>query len=864
MVGIPGNYSGAMSQAQPNPPGLTSAAAAAELARVGPNELPRAQRRGMARIVVGVLSEPMFLLLVIAALVYLLIGDPRESVLLAAFAVLSVGLVVIQEARSENALEALRALGAPTAMVLRDGAPVRLPARDVVPGDVLLVSEGERIAADGWVLRADDLSIDESLLTGESVPVGKRLRRPDDASQPAPGGDGQSYAFAGALIVRGHLQILVDRTGVTTAAGRIGVSLASISTEQTLLQRSIGRLVRWFGLIAFLTSASMVLGYGLIRGDWTQGVLSGIALAMAMLPEEFPMALAIFLAVGAWRMAQVKVLVRRPAMVETLGAATVLAVDKTGTLTENRMRLKALVAGETRLELDGTETALPDALHRLLEYAQLASKRQAHDPMDSAVGTLAQSTLLGSEHLHGEWPLQREYGLSTDLMAISRVWRRPDGSFEIASKGAPEAILGLCGADAAITAGVLADVQRLAERGLRVLAVASGRAATGALPDDPRAFTLRLEGLIAFVDPLRKSAAAAVANARAAGMTVMMITGDYPSTALAIAAEAGIDTRGGALTGAEIDALDDAELAAQMRRVRVYARIRPEQKLRLVQALKADDQVVAMTGDGVNDAPALKAAHIGLAMGGRGTDVAREAAGIVLLDDDFGRIVDGVRLGRRIFENLRKVLIYIAAIHVPVALLALAPLLLGLPPMILPLHVVLIEMVVDPICSIAFENQPESRGLMQRGPRPSDEPLIGWRQLLLGLLLGLAVFAGCFGVYGWSLAAGAGADQSRTLAFVALTIGNLLLVRILASNGFALTGLFGPGQMPFWAITVVVCLVISACIGVPYLADTFRFAMPPSGMLLAVIAGSIGGMLMLDLVKHIPLVRRTLAVASRA
>lgn len=845
-----------------DPVGLNAAEAKAELLRAGPNELPRAQRRGLGLIVVGVLSEPMFLLLVIAALLYLAIGDPRESILLATFAALSVGLVVVQEARSENALEALRALGAPTALVLRDGTPVRLAARDVVPGDVLLASEGERIAADGWVLRADDLSIDESLLTGESVPVSKRVRGAGDTEVPPPGGDAQPYAFGGTLIVRGHAQMLIDRTGVTTAAGRIGVSLASISTEQTLLQRSIGRLVRWFGLIAFLTSASVVLGYGLIRGDWAQGALSGIALAMAMLPEEFPMALAIFLALGAWRMAQVKVLVRRPAMVETLGAATVLALDKTGTLTENRMRLRALVAPTARIELDGSERDLPEALHRLLEYAFLASKRQAHDPMDSAVGTLARNVLADSEHLHADWPLEREYGLSAELMAISRAWRLADGRFEIASKGAPEAILSLCRTDAATSAGVLADVQALAARGLRVLAVASGRS-DGDPPEDARALALTFEGLVAFVDPLRKSAAAAVARAHDAGLKVMMITGDYPTTALAIAAEAGIDTTGGALAGPDIDALDDAALAAEMRRVRVYARIRPEQKLRLVQALKTGGDVVAMTGDGVNDAPALKAAHIGLSMGGRGTDVAREASGIVLLDDDFGRIVDGVRLGRRIFENLRKVLIYIAAIHVPVALLALAPLLLGMPPMILPLHVVLIEMVVDPICSIAFENQPESAGLMQRGPRRDDEPLIGWRQLVLGLMLGLAVFAGCFALYGWSIASGHSGDQARTLAFVALTVGNLMLVRILASNGFALSGLFGPGQLPFWVITAVVTLVIGACIGVPYLAEIFRFESPGIPALLAVIGGSISVMLLLDLIKRLPIVRRTLSVASK-
>ncbi len=843
--------------------GLSSAQARAQLAQCGPNELPQAPRRGVGRIVLGVLSEPMFLLLVVAAGIYLAIGDPHESLLLAAFAALSVGLVVVQEARSERALEALRALGAPSAKVLRDGAPVRIPAREVVPGDVLLAGEGERIAADGWVLRADDLSVDESLLTGESVPVGKRARRDADAAAlPAPGGDGQPCAFGGTLIVRGHAQILVERTGSASAAGRIGVSLASISTEQTLLQRSIGRLVRLFGLVALATSVTVVLGYGLIRGDWVQGMLSGIALAMAMLPEEFPMALAVFLALGAWRMARVKVLARRPAMVETLGAATVLCVDKTGTLTENRMRLKALLAGDAQVELRGDERELPESVHRLLEYALLASKRHAHDPMDSAVGALAGQTLVDTGHLHADWPLEREYGLSDDLMAISRVWQG-DGGREIASKGAPEAVLTLCRVDGAARARVLDEVQALAARGLRVLGVASGKAPAGALPDDPRAFELRFEGLIAFADPLRASAPGAVARVREAGMAVAMITGDYPSTALAIAAEAGIDTAGGVLAGPEIDALDDAALAEAVRRVRVYARIRPEQKLRLVQALKADGEVVAMTGDGVNDAPALKAAHIGLAMGDRGTDVAREAAGIVLLEDDFGRIVDGVRLGRRIFENLRKVLIYIAAIHVPVAALALAPLLLGLPPMILPLHVVLIEMVIDPICSIAFENLPERKGLMRSGPRRRDEPLIGIRQLGVGVLLGVLVFALAFALYAWLLARGQGEALARTQAFVALTVANLMLVRILASDRPVLATLLQRGHLPFWIITLVVTGVIAACILTPGLAGLFGFASPGLATLAGVVVVSILAMALIDLSKQLPPVRRTLAVQSQ-
>lgn len=844
--------------------GLSQPEAVERLQAHGPNELPPAPRRSMSRILIGVLSEPMFLLLVTAAVVYFAIGDPLESLLLAAFAVMSVGLVVVQEARSEHALEALQALAAPAASVLRDGAPQRIPAREVVPGDLLLAGEGERIAADGWILRADDLAIDEALLTGESVPVVKRARRAGDVGElPAPGGEDQPGAYSGTLVVRGHARILVERTGPASAAGRIGLSLAVISSEPTLLQRSVTRLVRLFGAVATLVSLAMVLGYGLLLGDWVQGVLSGIALAMAMLPEEFPMALAVFLALGAWRMARVNVLARRPAMVETLGAATVLCVDKTGTLTENRMRLRVLASTQTQLELHGAEQELPESVHRLLEYALLASKRHAHDPMDSAVGELAAQTLASSEHLHAEWPLEREYGLSPELLAISRVWQRPDGGRELASKGAPEAVLELCRIGGAPATAILEQVHTLAARGLRVLAVASGKAPPGPLPGDPRALGWCFEGLIGFADPLRASAPRAVERTRTAGLAVVMITGDYPSTALAIAAQAGIDTSAGALSGPELDALDDAALREAVRRMRVFARIRPEQKLRLVQALKTNGEVVAMTGDGVNDAPALKAAHIGLAMGGRGTDVAREAAGIVLLDDDFGRIVDGIRLGRRIFENLRKVLVYIAAIHVPVAALALAPLLLGLPPMILPLHVVLIEMVVDPICSIAFENLPERREMMQSGPRHRDEPLIGIRQLGVGVLLGALVFAGCFALYVFALAQGLGENQSRTLAFVALTVGNLMLVRILASHRPVLATLFESGHRAFWIIAVVVCAVVAACVLLPGFAALFGFDSPGLPLLMVVCVGSVLAMALIDAVKRLPRVRRVLEVQTR-
>ncbi|HJV59538.1 MAG TPA: HAD-IC family P-type ATPase, partial [Albitalea sp.] len=689
----------------PSPAGLSSAEARERLQRHGPNAIADRERHGFWRSVGSVFAEPMFLLLAVAAGIYLVLGDLGEGLLLAFFALMTIGLVVLQERRSEHALDALRALAVPQVRVLRDGAVRRIPASELVPGDWFMLAEGERIAADALVREAGSLVVDESLLTGESVPVSKRIAgaegepAPDDA---IPGGDGQPFVYAGTLVVGGHALAEVTSTGGHTRVGRIGASLAAIDTAPTPLERQLRKLVRTFALVALGLCTMLVLWYGLQRGQWLQGVLSGIALGMGMLPEEFPMALTVFLALGAWRLARIKVLARRPAVIEALGAATVLCVDKTGTLTENRMAVRRLVCGDVDIEVDGAG-ALPEIAHELLEYAVLASRRGSSDPIDRAVLAHGDATLADTAHLHPDWQLEREYPLTPQLLAVSHAWTTAGGERDVAAKGAPEAVADLCHLDAAALDALRRKVHALAENGLRVIAVARGRSPRAEAPEHQHGFDFELLGLIAFEDPLRASVPGAVAEARRAGIAVVMITGDHATTALEIARQAGIDTQAGALTGAQLQQLDDAALAEAVRRVRVFARVMPEQKLRLVLAFQAHGETVAMTGDGVNDAPALKAAHIGIAMGVRGTDVAREAAGIVLLDEDFGRIVGGVRMGRRIFDNLRKVMTYITAIHVPIAGLALLPVLVGLPPLMWPVHVVLTEMVIDPVCSLAFE-----------------------------------------------------------------------------------------------------------------------------------------------------------------
>ena len=770
----------------------------------------------------------MFLLLLVAAAIYLLLGDLGEGLLLGGFALLSVGLVVFQQRRSARALDALRELSAPQARVWRGGQSRRIAAREIVPGDWIVLGEGERVAADAVLRQAQALTVDESLLTGESVPVRKRASDAPLAAAAAepPGGDDLSQVYAGTLVTTGHGLAEVRATGRHTQVGRIGASLAAIEPLATPLQLSLRRLVRLFGTLALAGSALLVLWHGLRSGDWVQGLLAGIALGMAMLPEEFPMALAVFLALGAWRLARIQVLARHPAVVEALGAASVLCVDKTGTLTENRMTLRRLVSDAT----DATITPgapLPEPLHRLLAGAMLASRRGSADPMDRALLAHGDAALTGTGHLHPGWQLEQEYPLTPELPAMSQAWLDEAGQRHVATKGAPEAVIALCHLPPQAAEPILTQVRALADAGLRVLAVAEGSAAGAAPPSHQHDCDFRLLGLLGFEDPLRASVPAAVAQAREAGIAVAMITGDHAATALAIARQTGIDTAAGALTGAQIATLDDTALEHAVRRVRVFARVLPEQKLRLVEALQRNGETVAMTGDGVNDAPALKAAHIGIAMGARGTDVAREAADLVLLADDFSHIVGGVRMGRRIFDNLRKVMVYIVAIHVPIAGLALLPVLLGLPPLMLPAHVVLTEMVIDPICSLAFEGAPEDPRLMRRPPRHAREGLLGGPLLLHGLVLGAAVLAATLLSYGLALRAGHGADVARTLAVVGLMAGNLLLVAVNLSAGLGWRALLAPGARTFWVVAALASTMLVLAIAQPQARALLHFGLPP-------------------------------------
>lgn len=790
--------------------GLSDEEARARLGAEGPNELATARRRGTGRLILEVLREPMLLLLLIGGAIYLALGDTREALMLLAFACFSVGVTIVQEARSERALAALRSMASPRALVIRGGAQRRIAARELVAGDLVLLNEGDRVPADGWLVENDGLALDESLLTGESVPVTKNVAMDAGAAdRPRPGGDGLAFVFSGTLVVRGAGLARIAATGPRSEIGRIGRSLALLETESPRLYRETRRLVVFFAIGAVAATSLAVLLYGLLRGSWLEAALAGIALGMSLLPEEFAVVLAIFLAMGAMRMARVSVLARRAAAIETLGSATILCTDKTGTLTENRMRVAELCLADGRTHAASGTAMLPADFHRLAELGVLASAAEPFDPMEIAFHELDRAQRAAGAALRrgAGWGLRRHYPLDPALLAVSRAWDIGEAQADhvIASKGAPEAIAELCGLDEVARADLKRQTDALAARGLRVLGIAEASWHGDELPGTHREFAFELAGLVGLEDPLRASVPEAVRQCRNAGIRVVMITGDYPETARAIASQAGIESKE-VVTGKMLEQMDAAELARRVGDIGIFARILPEQKLRIVVALKAAGEIVAMTGDGINDAPSLKAADIGVAMGGRGTDVAREAAAIVLLDDDFGSIVAAIRMGRRIYDNLGKAMGFIVAVHVPIAGLALMPLLFGMPILLGPVHMALLEMIIDPVSSLAFEAERDEADIMRRPPRSAQARLLGvaliGRSIVQGVVALLVV-----GVVLLVFARGApDPAELRSTVFVALVAAVLSLVLVNRSFSASLVSAL---RRPNPALAVVVLLVLS-------------------------------------------------------
>lgn len=821
-------------------PGLSEAEAIQRMKLEGYNELPSSKGRNVFAIALEVVREPMFLLLISGGVIYLLLGDIREAVMLLSFVVVVMGITLYQERKTERALEALRDLSSPRALVIRDKTQKRISGREVVRDDIIVLAEGDRVPADAALISCTNFSVDESLLTGESVPVLKTFC--DGMKEMGrPGGDNIPFIFSGTLVVQGYGIAKVKATGVNTELGKIGKALQAIEPEETLLQKETGHLVRKLAVWGLSLCSLVVIGYGITRDNWLNGFLAGITLAMAMLPEEFPVVLTVFLALGAWRISQKRVLTRRVGAVETIGSASVLCVDKTGTLTLNKMTVTKIFAGGKFCDINNVHNAIPEDFHEVVEFGILASQMKPFDPMEKALSEIGKQALSDTEHLHENWTLVQEYPLSQNLLAMSRVWKSPDNmNYVIAAKGAPEAIADICHLSKEQLQGLSEKINSMAKEGLRIIGVAKAKFKQTDLPGEQHDFKFKFLGLIGLADPVRPCVAEAIRECYAAGIRVVMITGDYPVTAQNIAKQIGMKQTDGIITGTELDKMDTSELQERIKTINIFARVVPEQKLYIVNAFKANGEVVAMTGDGVNDAAALKSAHIGIAMGERGTDVAREASSIVLLDDDFSSIVEAVRMGRRIFDNLKKAMTYILAIHVPIAGMSLLPVLFNWPLVLLPFHIVFLELIIDPACSIVFEAEPEEDHIMEKPPRNLKEPLFNKRSITYSLLQGLSVLVIVLAVFIAAMYRGQGESDARTLSFTTLIIANIGLILTNRSRSRTILSTLRSPNAALWWVIAGAIFFLSMVLYIPVLRDMFHFSiLHPIDLAISLAAGII-------------------------
>jgi len=820
--------------------GLSEAEAQKRLKDEGYNELPSQKKRNILVILLHVILEPMLLLLLGAGLIYIILGERQDALMLFAFVFVVVGITFYQERKTERALEALKNLSSPRALVIRDGQQRRIPGREVVREDYIILREGDRVPADAVVIFSSNLSVDESLLTGESLAV-RKSEWDGVAPITQPGGDDLPFVFSGTLVVQGHGIAKVTCIGSQTEMGKIGKALQKITPEETLLKKETGLLVKNFAIGGLILCSLVIIIYGFTHGDWIVGFLAGLSLSMAILPEEFPVVLMIFMSLGAWRMSKRQVLTRNASSIEMLGAATVLCVDKTGTLTQNKMILSSLYCENQFYDIQQNgEKPLPECFHDLLEFGNLASQKDPFDPIEKEIKNTTEKYLCNTEHVHENWKLVREYPLSKHLLALSNVWESADKrKHVIAAKGAPEAIADLCHFSKEQTKELHHYVKQMTDKGLRVLGVAKSNFPEDSLPEIQHDFEFEFVGLLGFVDPVRQTVSPSLKECYTAGMRMIMITGDYPGTAQHIARQIGLKNPEAFITGPELAKMNQAELREKIKTVNIFARVVPEQKLAIVDALKANGEIVAMTGDGVNDAPALKSSHIGIAMGERGTDVARESSALVLLNDDFSSIVQAVRLGRRIFDNLRKSISYIFSVHVPIAGMALIPVLMGFPLVLLPAHIAFLELIIDPACSTVFEAQPEEKNIMDRPPRNLKERLFGRKNFFYSFVQGLSVLIAVIFVFMWFYNGTlAHEDQARTLSFATLVIANVMLIVVNLSGSRSVVKTLNSNNKALWFIVIGAMLSLALILTVPFLQHLFHFSpIPLSDFLLAALIG---------------------------
>lgn len=806
--------------------GLTSREVLRKQKKFGYNELPSRNKRNIFKMLVGLLTEPMIILLLSTVIIYFFLGDKNEAILLMMSFLCIVGIEFYQDAKTEKSLEALKNLSSPICDVIRNGKKVTIPGRELVVGDIIFLYEGSRVPADAKLISAESLRVNESLLTGESEPVDKRVVDIKDYRT--------NSVFSGSLVVKGHGVAEVTNTGAFTEVGKIGTSLKSIEAEKTLLQKDVNNAIRLVATMAVALSIFLTIVYWLSRNDFIQGLLAGLTLAIAILPEEFPIVLTIFMALGAWRLAKNNVITRKSQVIETLGSTTVLCVDKTGTLTENRMRILSVIDKNGKLYDDDFH-----AVNKIIKYGILASQKDPFDPMEEAFLEAGRQIFNDLGEIYKKRNIVKEYSVETESLSVAHIWTDENDNMKIALKGAPESVLELCHMSREKQLIIGEEVKKLASRGLRVIAVAKGDSnKITSIPDDRRDIDYEFLGLVGLADPIRKEAMIAAKACRQAGIRIVMITGDHSETALNIAKQVGLNCDD-VITGNDFEDMPESEKRRAIKTACVFSRVSPSHKLMIVKAFKAAGEVVAMTGDGVNDAPALKAAHVGIAMGKRGTDVARESAGIVLADDNFVSIVNGVRLGRRIYDNLQKAMSYIISVHIPIAFLSIIPVILKWPLVLIPAHIVFLEFIIDPSCTVIFENEKESKDIMDRPPRKLTDSIFNKKMVIGSLLKGMIIAIVVVVMFKIMMDLGWGEDKARGITFLTLVVSNIFLI-LGISGRQAINDIFRRENTPMLVMLIVTLVSLALIFNVPFLMELFHFA--PISVPEAMLGLSVGVM----------------------
>lgn len=776
--------------------------------KYGMNELVSQEKPNMLKKFLGVFKEPMFLLLLIAATVYFLLGAPKDGAIMLVFVGFVASITFIQEWKTEKTMNALKDLTSPKVNTLRNGKNILIKSTELVPGDVVFLSEGERIPADCIVLEPSNFSVDESILTGESEYVMKVSTTQSEKSTDYWKKD---ILYAGTLCVFGKCTAIVKFTGINTEYGKIGKAISEAKDEPTPLQKKVSILVKNIAIAGVILCISVMVASYFYSFDILNSILSGISLAMAIIPEEFPVVLTVFLSMGAYRLAKNNTLMRKISAVETLGSATVLCVDKTGTITQNKMKVKSIYS-------DGGIFNNEDLKNQeLSDLMVLSCEKDPYDPMEKAI--LEAANLSQLETLY-KYDLSKKIAFDSKTKRMANIYIK-DNKYYVAVKGSAETVLGLCNLDKETMDEINIEIDKMASNGLRVLALAD--CTSEKVYEDLECYELTFKGLVGLQDPPKEGVEEAIKLCKKAGIRVVMITGDYSKTAMAIGEEIGLKFTDKVIVGNEIDSLSENELCEVVKSCDVFSRVIPEQKMKIVKALKKNGEIVAMTGDGVNDAPALKSADIGIAMGQRGTEVAKEAAHMILMDDNFTTIVKSVKDGRRVYDNIRKAMVYILIIHIPIAAMAMFAPLFNLPPLLLPMHIMLLELIIDPTCSIVFEGEPAEANIMENPPRPPQEPLLTRSLTIKVVLQGIIMFLAAFMPFHYMIDLGISSEYARSFSLITFIVANVTLVLVNRSNTELLYHLIKEkGSKVRLIVNSMALIMVFAIVYIPILNGFFR------------------------------------------